>query len=94
MSISNKNVGMNIANLRTARRMTQQQLAAAMGVSHQAVSKWETGAALPDLETILNLSRLFGVSMEELLSEPVNTNSEEAQDNAQSDCPELDYIIE
>ena len=37
-----------------------------IGVSHQAVSKWENGAALPDLEALLKLSRLFGVSVEEL----------------------------
>ncbi len=81
MSISNKNVGGNIARLRMARNMTQQQLASALGVSHQAVSKWENGAALPDLETLLNLSRLFGVTMEQLLSNSQNeTENEENSD--------------
>ncbi len=67
MPISNINVGMRIARLRTERKMTQQQLAFALSVSHQAVSKWETGAALPDLETLLNMSKLFGVTVEQLL---------------------------
>lgn len=48
--------------------MTQQQLAATLNVSHQAVSKWENGAALPDVQTLMDLSRLFGITMEQLLS--------------------------
>ena len=66
MSINNKTIGETIARLRLERDMTQQQLASVIGVSHQAVSKWENGAALPDLEALLKLSRLFGMSVEEL----------------------------
>jgi transcriptional regulator with XRE-family HTH domain len=65
--IDNRTVGRTIATLRQAKGMTQQQLAAAMNVSHQAVSKWETGAALPDIQTLLELTRLFGVTVEQLL---------------------------
>ena len=53
MSINNKTIGETIARLRLERGMTQQQLSSVIGVSHQAVSKWETGAALPDLEALL-----------------------------------------
>ena len=49
--IDNRTVGRCIARLRVAKGMTQQGLAAALNVSHQAVSKWETGAALPDMQT-------------------------------------------
>ncbi|MCR4622767.1 MAG: helix-turn-helix domain-containing protein [Clostridiales bacterium] len=66
MSINNKIVGETISRLRLERGMTQQQLSSVIGVSHQAVSKWENGAALPDLDALLKLSRLFGVSVEEL----------------------------
>ena len=65
--LDNRTVGKTIAALRQANRMTQQQLAATMNVSHQAVSKWETGQALPDMQTLLDLSRLFGVTIEQLL---------------------------
>ena len=65
--LDNRTVGKTISQLRQANGMTQQQLAATMNVSHQAVSKWETGQALPDMQTMLDLSRLFGVSMEQLL---------------------------
>ena len=82
MPINNKYVGENIARLRVSFRMTQQQLAAALGVSHQAVSKWETGAALPDIESLLNISRLFGATMEQLLKQPAEPEqaAEDAKD--------------
>ena len=66
--IDNIAVGKTIARLRQNNNMTQQQLAAALNVSHQAVSKWETGAALPDVQTLMALTRLFGVTMEQLLN--------------------------
>ena len=65
--LDNRTVGKTIAALRQANGMTQQKLAATMNVSHQAVSKWETGQALPDMQTMLDLSRMFGVTMEQLL---------------------------
>lgn len=65
--IDNIAVGKTIAKLRQNKNMTQQQLAAALSVSHQAVSKWETGAALPDVQTLMALTRLFGITMEQLL---------------------------
>lgn len=66
--IDNVAVGKTIAKLRQNKNMTQQQLAAALNVSHQAVSKWETGAALPDVQTLMTLTRLFGITMEQLLN--------------------------
>ena len=66
--VDNKVVGMAISKLRQADGMTQQTLAACLNVSHQAVSKWEKGAALPDVLTLVELSRMFGVTLEQLLS--------------------------
>ena len=66
--IDNSAVGKTIAKLRQNKNMTQQQLAAALNVSHQAVSKWETGAALPDVQTLMALTGLFGITMEQLLN--------------------------
>lgn len=66
--IDNRTVGKTIASLRQAKGMTQQQLAAAMNVSHQAVSKWENGAALPDIQTMVELTQLFGITVEQLIS--------------------------
>ena len=66
--IDNRTVGRTIATLRQAKGMTQLQLAAAMNVSHQAVSKWENGAALPDIQTLVELTQLFGITVEQLLN--------------------------
>ena len=66
--IDNKKVGLAIAQLRQSKNLTQQQLAACLNVSHQAVSKWENGAALPDVLTLMELSRMFGVTLEQLLN--------------------------
>ena len=48
-------------------QMTQEFVAESLGVSRQAVSKWETGAADPSTSNLLALAKLFGVSAEELL---------------------------
>ena len=68
MSVSNAKVGAKIAYLRVCKDLTQQQLAAVLDVSHQAVSKWENGACLPDIDSMLKLSKLFGITIEELLN--------------------------
>ena len=48
-------------------QMTQEFVAEALGVSRQAVSKWETGTADPSTSNLLALAKLFGVPAEELL---------------------------
>ncbi|MBQ4086246.1 MAG: helix-turn-helix transcriptional regulator, partial [Clostridia bacterium] len=68
--IDNARTGAFIAQLRQRAGMTQSQLANMMNVTHQAVSKWENGSALPDMQTMLNLSAVFGVTIEELLVVP------------------------
>lgn len=50
--------------------MTQQELAEKMFVTRQAVSRWETGETMPGADMLLQLSRLFGVSVNTLLGSP------------------------
>lgn len=54
--------------LRRERGLTQEGLAAALGVSRQAVSKWERAEASPDTDNLLALSQLYGISLDDLLS--------------------------
>ncbi|MBE5951580.1 MAG: helix-turn-helix transcriptional regulator [Lachnospiraceae bacterium] len=56
----------NIKRLRLERKLTQEQLAAALGVSAQAVSKWETSDTYPDGELLVPLAIKLGVSLDEL----------------------------
>ena len=55
--------------LRKQRGLSQEALADQLGVSRQAVSRWETGSALPDAGNLLQLSRLFGVTADSLLND-------------------------
>lgn len=59
-------IGTKIKELRKKRDMTQEKLAEYLKVSFQAVSKWETGAASPDLSLIVPLARLLDVTTDEL----------------------------
>ncbi len=60
------NIGNKIKQLRKQRGITQEQLADSIGISFQAVSKWETGIALPDITLAPLLASYFNVSMDEL----------------------------
>lgn len=62
MDLTNK-----IISLRKQHGMTQEDLAEQLHVSRQAISRWETGTAMPDATNILALSRLFGVTTDYLL---------------------------
>ena len=62
----NMNIGNRIKELRKARGLTQEQLANAIGISFQAVSKWENNIAYPDITLAPVLANFFGVSMDEL----------------------------
>lgn len=59
-------IGENIRQLRKARNISQEGLASILGVTFQAVSKWETGAASPDISLIPAIASFFGVSIDEL----------------------------
>lgn len=63
-------LGQRISGYRKALGVSQEELGARLGVSRQAVSKWETGAAAPDMENLLALAREFGVSVAELTATP------------------------
>ena len=58
----------NVKMLRKQAGMSQEQLAEKLGVSRQAVTKWETGAGIPDIENIMAISMLFDISIDDLLS--------------------------
>ncbi|MGM9681301.1 MAG: helix-turn-helix domain-containing protein [Eubacteriales bacterium] len=65
----------NIRLFRKQKSMTQEQLAEALGVSFAAVSKWERGAATPDLCNIVEMADLFGTSVDALLGYGVQSGA-------------------
>lgn len=68
-SESAKSLGQALKENRTSCKMTQEFVAEHLGVSRQAVSKWESGASDPSTSNLLALAKLYGVSAEELLKE-------------------------
>ena len=62
-----KSLGETLKEHRIQRHMTQEFVAERLGVSRQAVSKWESGTSDPSTSNLLALAKLFGVSPEELL---------------------------
>ncbi len=60
-------LGKRIYDLRTAKNLSQGDLAEALDVSRQSVSKWETDTSVPDLDKLVKLCDLFGVSLDELV---------------------------
>lgn len=62
-----KSLGEVLKKYRTERNMTQEFVAESLGVSRQAVSKWESGRSDPSTSNLIALAKLFGVAPEELL---------------------------
>lgn len=59
-----------ILELRTKSRLSQEELAEKVNVTRQAVSRWETGETIPNIDTLKLLSKLFDVSINTLLGAP------------------------
>ncbi len=62
-------IGKKIRKERIKRNLTQDDLAEILFVTRQAISKWENGKTLPDYESLLNLSNLFTISINDMLNE-------------------------
>ena len=95
------NIGNKIRELRKQRGITQEQLAESIGISFQAVSKWENNIALPDITLAPVLASYFGVSMDELfdfnlkeIEYAVERITEEAYKYRESDSHESRRILE
>ena len=68
--------GEKLQALRKAQGLSQEELAQRINVSRQALSKWESGASVPDTENVIALSRLFGVSTDYLLLDEVKASGQ------------------
>lgn len=77
--VSNMNIADRIQTLRKTKGLSQEQLADAIGVSRQAVSKWESEQTTPDLEKIILMSEIFEVTTDYLLKgiEPIENVEQE-----------------
>lgn len=65
----------NLQYLRGSRNMTQEQLAMLLGVSRQAISKWESEKAYPEMDKLLMLCDMFGVTLDDLVMGDVRASA-------------------
>lgn len=72
-------IGTNIFSLRKAKKLTQKQLAEKLGVSEQAVSKWENDICAPDVSLFPAIATFFGVSIDRLFGYHINSYTGEVQ---------------
>lgn len=66
-----KLIGKNISYLRKTKNLTQFELAQKLFVSNKAISKWETGEGVPDINNILQIAKMFNVSVEDLINKDI-----------------------
>lgn len=81
-------LGARLSQLRRDGGMTQEQLAARLGVTFQAVSKWETGVSCPDIQLLPQLADVFGVTLDALFGRvPALTEEQEEAALCRTDLP-------
>ena len=94
--MDNVKIGNLIHRLRKEKGMTQLQLAEILHISDKTVSKWERGLGCPDVSLLADLSRVFGVDLEKLLSGQLDANEERGGNMKKLNfyvCPECGNVI-
>ena len=71
----NISIGKRIQTFRKQKGMSQQDLSDYLGITRQAISKWELDQTLPDLETLVKMAELFEISLNELIGVEENSKS-------------------
>lgn len=92
------NIGTNIYMLRKEKKITQTQLAEKLGVSEQAISKWENDQCAPDVSLFPIIAEFFGVSIDRIFGYHMNSYADEvkaiikAADDSMDTCKEIEII--
>ncbi len=83
----------NIAFFRKKRGITQEELANALGVTNQAVSKWESGKCAPDIQLLPDIAEYFNISIDELFGRSVNSDISTKIQSSKETSSKLDAAI-
>ena len=81
VSVSHMDFSEKLMHLRKQAGLSQEQLADRLGVTRQSVSKWESGAAFPELVKLITLSEMFGVSVDYLVKDYVEEPEQPREDS-------------
>lgn len=76
--MSNLSLATTLTSLRTAHRLTQEEVAHHLGITKAAVSKWECGQSMPDISMLPLIAELYGVSIDELFGRSDDVTQDEA----------------
>lgn len=87
--------GDNLYSLRKSRGLSQDEFAESLGVSRQAVSKWERNEAYPDTENLIAIAKFFDVKIDDLINTSINTDESITTDTSSisaraTECSEND----
>lgn len=77
----NIEIANKLLQLRKEKGLSQEQLATQLGISRQAISKWERAEASPDTDNLIELAKLYGVSLDDLLLHEPNEKLEETKED-------------
>ena len=78
-------LGNKLYELRKQAGLSQEAFAEKLGVSRQAVSKWECGASMPDTDNLITIANLYNISLDELIGRPAPAKADAAQDEEDED---------
>ena len=90
----NIEIANRLADLRKQHGLSQEELADKLGVSRQAVSKWECGESSPDTDNLIALAKIYGMSLDELLGNPVHEHKEEAKADPEPEVVNAEIVDE
>ncbi|WP_459501898.1 helix-turn-helix domain-containing protein [Bacillus sp. C1] len=88
------NLGPQLKKFRESKKFSQEDVARKVGVTRQAVYKWESNKSYPDIENLILLSKLYEVTIDELIKEPEDVSEEldkEDKDECEDDDNENDF---
>ena len=80
-------LGRKLYELRKKHGLSQEELAERLGVSRQAVSKWECGESLPDTDNMITISKIYATSLDELVGNTNTVNRDTVGDSSEEERP-------
>lgn len=83
----NIEIANRLLQLRKEHKLSQEDLASHLNISRQAVSKWERAEASPDTDNLIELSKLYGITLDELLTGEKMAEPQAAEEQARQDTP-------
>lgn len=86
-------IARNLVSLRLSQNWTQEEISEMLHISRQAISKWETGVSLPNLEALLELSKLYKITINDILEPQGCTQINDFEQIGDINSSELKVIL-